>query len=196
DAAANGMFYPTGVATDGTHLVVADRMNHRVLVWNAIPTVSDAPADAVIGQGSPTGNVANGGSGPFVPVQDGLNLPTGVAIQGASVYVADTENNRVVRFASAFSAPFADAWIGQPDGATVTNLAYAAPPSPNVGLSSSATPVTSAATVLRPRGIAVAGGVLYVSERASNRVHMLDAQSLAHIGVLGHTSAGAATANE
>ena len=42
--------HPTKVTTDGTRLIVADTYNHRVLIWNKIPTENYSPADVVIGQ--------------------------------------------------------------------------------------------------------------------------------------------------
>lgn len=42
--------WPTGVATDGTKLAVADAYNNRVLIWNQFPTKNGQPADVVIGQ--------------------------------------------------------------------------------------------------------------------------------------------------
>src|ERR1019366_3799397 len=41
---------PTGVATDGKILVVADTDNNRVLIWNNLPQVNGQPASVVIGQ--------------------------------------------------------------------------------------------------------------------------------------------------
>ncbi len=42
------MNWPVDVATDGTHLAVADTMNNRVLVWLEFPTENGEPADLVI----------------------------------------------------------------------------------------------------------------------------------------------------
>src|SRR5262249_47043583 len=47
-ADADGFFSPAGVASDGKRLFVADRLNHRVLVWRAFPTRNGQPADAVL----------------------------------------------------------------------------------------------------------------------------------------------------
>ncbi len=193
DAANNGFFYPTGVATDGTHLVVSDRLNHRLLVWNAIPTTNDAPADAVIGQATFADNIANRGAGPYSASPNGFDLPTGVSISGTTVWVADTENNRVVRVASAFTSPLADAWIGQPDGSTLANLNYRPQSHPNVGLATF--PATTSATVLRPRGVVATATALYVTEQDSNRVHVLDPANFSHLGVLGQLDGTGATAN-
>lgn len=42
------MNWPKDVATDGKRLVVADTNNHRILIWNSLPTKSGAPADLVL----------------------------------------------------------------------------------------------------------------------------------------------------
>jgi hypothetical protein len=47
--------------TDGTRVFVADGGNHRVLIWNAMPTMSGKAADVVLGQPNLTSNNANNG---------------------------------------------------------------------------------------------------------------------------------------
>src|SRR5579872_1524671 len=49
-AAANNMASPVSVTSDGTRLFVTDLGNNRVLIWNTIPTTTQAPADIAIGQ--------------------------------------------------------------------------------------------------------------------------------------------------
>ncbi len=44
-AGLDRMNWPAGVTTDGTRLVVADCWNHRLLVWNRLPTRNGTPAD-------------------------------------------------------------------------------------------------------------------------------------------------------
>src|SRR5579863_8468090 len=46
----SGLNNPTGVASDGHILVVADTDNNRVLIWNPIPTANGTPATVVLGQ--------------------------------------------------------------------------------------------------------------------------------------------------
>lgn len=46
------MNWPTGVATDGTHLVVADTYNGRVLIWNQRPTEMGQAPDLILDQGT------------------------------------------------------------------------------------------------------------------------------------------------
>jgi NHL repeat-containing protein len=187
DSDANGFFYPTGVASDGTHLFVADRLNNRVLVWNHFPTSNGQVADAVIGQANFTTSQANKGNGPFTFVPDGLNLPTGVTLAGTTLWIADTENNRLVRWDLATTNPTAGAWIGQSSGSVVSNSSYYLDTELAIGQVRNPGPATTSGSVLHPRAVAVVGGKLYVSESGSNRVHVLDAASYAPLGELGQS---------
>lgn len=199
DAGDNGFFFPTGVATDGVRLFVADRLNHRVLVWSSLAALSnDKPADGVIGQGSFADVVANRGAGGFHPRLDGLNLPTGVTLSGSTLWVADTENNRVVRYDNATtSTPTPARVIGQPDGSSITNLNYWEEGQTNVGVKRKQP--TTAASVLRPRSVVSVGNLIYVSETDSNRVHVFDGSggTYVHRAALGQLddAGGAPNAN-
>ncbi|HEX4461686.1 MAG TPA: NHL repeat-containing protein, partial [Polyangia bacterium] len=193
DADADGFFQPTGVASDGTHLYVSDRVNHRVLVWSTFPTGNAQPADQVLGQPSMTANQPNRGQGAYALAPDGFDLPTGLRLDGASLWVADTESNRVVRWDQVATAPTPGAFLGQPDGSTLGNPNAAPPPSGIEG--SIVAEPTSATSALRPRAVAVAGGRIYVAETDSNRVHVFDGASLAPLGELGQASDTTATAN-
>jgi NHL repeat len=195
DADADGFFYPTGVASDGTHLFVADRLNNRVLAWTSFPTSNGQPADAVIGQPDLQSARPNFGNGPFTFVPEGLNLPTGVALAGTALWIADTANNRVVRWdAATTTAAPAPIVLGQASGSSVTNAHYFLDTETAVGQPRG--PVaTTATTVLGPRGIALVGTTLYVSESDSNRVHLFDAGSLAPLGELGQTADGNGVVN-
>src|SRR5579872_912142 len=82
----NGFQTPTGVASDGNVLVVADTDNNRVLIWKTIPTTNDANADIVLGQ--PNFTAAN--PPPQQPTASSMRGPQGVWIQGARLFVADT----------------------------------------------------------------------------------------------------------
>lgn len=80
--------HQAGIATDGTHLLVADSNNNRVLVWNKIPQENTAP-DMVLGQKDFITN--NPGTG-----RDGMNWPVNVATDGKRIIVADTYNDRLL----------------------------------------------------------------------------------------------------
>lgn len=170
DSDSTGLFAPTGIVSDGIHLFVADRMNHRVLVWNSIASLATGQAaDRVIGQADFTAVGPNGGGG-LLPRPNSLYLPSGLALEGTSLWIADTENNRLVRWDDAATRPSPAAVIGQPDLGTVGNPNSFPDASVNAGLPHA--PPPTAESVLRPRGVAVVGNRVFVSERDSNRLHV------------------------
>ncbi len=81
------------ISTDGKRLAAADQENHRVLIWNEIPTRNGQPADFEIkvinhsGEGDWTGEH---------PAQARLGLPGGVCVKDDKLFIADTDNNRVL----------------------------------------------------------------------------------------------------
>lgn len=84
--------HQTGIATDGTRFVLADRNNNRVLIWNQLPTGNEEP-DLVLGQSNFDTNAPGDGL-------DELNWPTAVATDGARLAVADTYNDRILVWSS------------------------------------------------------------------------------------------------
>jgi hypothetical protein len=48
--AANTLKNPYGIWSDGNKLIIADNFNHRILIFNTLPTTNNASADVVIGQ--------------------------------------------------------------------------------------------------------------------------------------------------
>jgi len=80
--------HPMDIATDGTHLLLADTRNNRVLIWNSMPA-GNTPPDLVLGQDNFYTN--NPGTG-----LDEMNWPAGVATDGQHVVVADTNNDRIL----------------------------------------------------------------------------------------------------
>ena len=81
--------HPSGIATDGTRLVVCDRFNNRVLVWNAMPAAWDAPPDLVLGQPDCRSNDPGSGLGE-------LSWPGAASIAAGILAVADTNNDRIL----------------------------------------------------------------------------------------------------
>jgi hypothetical protein len=77
-----------GIATDGVRLLLADRNNNRVLVWNQLPD-GNVPPDLVLGQPDFNGN--NPGRG-----RNQMNWPIAVATDGRRVVVADAYNDRLL----------------------------------------------------------------------------------------------------
>ncbi len=80
--------HPGGIASDGIHLILADRNNNRILIWNSLPTSNTEP-DVVLGQE----NFITNNPGDEL---DELNWPVSVATDGKHLLVADTENDRVL----------------------------------------------------------------------------------------------------
>jgi uncharacterized protein (TIGR03437 family) len=109
----SGFRNPTYVASNGKILVVSDTDNNRVLIWNTIPSTIDQPADIVLGQPN------------FVTAAIGLTSssfrgPEGVWIQGAQLFVADTQNHRVMIWNSIPTSDnqAADVVLGEPNFTT------------------------------------------------------------------------------
>ncbi|HFC00085.1 MAG TPA: hypothetical protein ENJ53_04705 [Phaeodactylibacter sp.] len=114
---ASSLFYPSGIWSDGKKLMVADAWNHRVLIWNEMPSENGQPADVVVGQpdfGSNDPNV-KGISSP--PSAQSLNWPYGVFSDGKQLWIADTGNRRVLYYEKIPTANFAaaDKVIGKPN---------------------------------------------------------------------------------
>lgn len=112
---ARGMHLPTGVlrSPDG-RFVVADAWNHRILVWDEVPTEDRAP-DLVLGQSSGELTEPNRGA---APSSTSFYQPFGIALVDGRFYVADTYNRRVLAWDDGIpSSPDvpADLVLGQPN---------------------------------------------------------------------------------
>jgi sugar lactone lactonase YvrE len=123
-----GMYNPEGVALDTTGstpiLYVADTWNNRILAWknatSSTLTNLQAP-DLIIGQ--PNSHTT------LPAINGGLSYPTGLVVDAkGNLYVADSGNNRVLRYPAPFANNNAspDIVIGQPDKYTSnsTNQRY------------------------------------------------------------------------
>lgn len=101
-ATRNKMQFPWGLTSDGTKLFVSEPFNHRVLIWNSIPTTNGADADVVLGQGSFTGKDENDddqdGSSDGPPTARTLNFPAHIHYRDGKLYVTDRGNFRVLIF--------------------------------------------------------------------------------------------------
>jgi uncharacterized protein (TIGR03437 family) len=116
NATQNNLRQPTAVASDGVHVVVADTNHNRVLIWNSIPTYNNQPADVVVGQ--PDFVSIGVAASPSAKTMRG---PQGVWIQNGKLYVADTQDNRVLIYNKlpTSNGAAADVVLGQPDFTTV-----------------------------------------------------------------------------
>ncbi len=153
--AANGMSLPLAVAYDGVHVAVADTANNRVLIWNELPTSVGQPADVVLGQPNFTT------VGPVTPTATSLRAPQGVWFQGQQLFVADTQNNRVLIWNSIPTQDNqpANIVLGQPNFTSVPQFDQT-----KQSLNSSAT------TLLSPTSVTSDGRHLFVADEGYSRV--------------------------
>ncbi|HVZ80539.1 MAG TPA: hypothetical protein VHE12_06995, partial [bacterium] len=94
-AGAAAMLFPNAVSGDPGHLYVSDNGNSRVLVFNPFPTTSGNSALFCLGQTAFGNNAANQGG---VPSSQTLFSPGDVFSDGATLFVADSGNNRVLLY--------------------------------------------------------------------------------------------------
>lgn len=164
------MNVPTGIAVSETQAFVADRDNNRVLVYdleldagllppldtflNLGTTAAAAATDICLGQASC--DIRN----PQTTSQNTLNGPAAVAVNpaGTQIFVADSVNNRVLRF-------------------DVSDLEQSAPGVNQASLVLGQTAYTSNASgsglgqLNNPQGVAVdRNGRVYVADTGNNRV--------------------------
>ncbi|MES2597722.1 MAG: cadherin domain-containing protein [Verrucomicrobiota bacterium] len=148
-ATASKFSAPQGllVTPDGK-LLVGDRVNNRVMVYNAIPTTNNAAADVVIGQPNKTSVTSGTGAAQ-------MDRPWAQALApDGRLLIADEFNHRVLVFASVPTSDGASASvvIGQP------------------GFGSNATATTQTG-MFQPVGVAVSPeGKLAVSDYNNHRV--------------------------
>jgi uncharacterized protein (TIGR03437 family) len=157
-ATRSSLRLPTGVASDGVHLIVADTNHNRVLVWNQIPSTNNAPADVVIGQPDFTSiGIPPGG----FPTATSLRGPEGVWVQNGKLYIADTQNNRVLIYnrIPTSNGAAADLVLGQPNFTTFVQIDL-------TKQDSSAT----ASNMMSPVAVSTDGQRLFVTDLGYNRI--------------------------
>ena len=149
-----GFRVPTAVATDGTRLAVADTDNNRILIWNSIPTTINQGADVVVGQADFTHNTTS-----VPPTAKSLRGPEGVWLQNGKLFVADTQNNRVLIYNQIPTAngAVADIVLGVPNLTTAVPVAL-------TGVTAAANNLTS------PVAVTSDGTRLFVTDLGANRV--------------------------
>jgi uncharacterized protein (TIGR03437 family) len=151
------MRQPTAVASDGVHLVVADTNHNRLLIWNRIPTVNNTPADLVVGQP----NFVTENPPPSTPSATTLRGPQGVWIQNGKLYVADTQNNRVLIYnhIPTTNGVAADVVLGQPNFTTFVQIDI-----------TQQNTEAAANNMLNPVSVTSDGTRLYVTDLGFNRI--------------------------
>lgn len=81
--------------TSSGRLVISDMNNHRLQVYNSIPTANGAVPDKIIGQNSPSAYIGDAGTTTALGT---FNTPYGVRCYGEKVIVSDYNNSRVQMF--------------------------------------------------------------------------------------------------
>ncbi|MBI2103919.1 hypothetical protein HYT59_02850, partial [Candidatus Woesebacteria bacterium] len=142
---------PYCVYSDGTHLVVCDQNNRRVLIWNSIPTTNQQAADVVVGQPDFVTSSAGTTASKFT-------FAIGALIYNGKLIVADTGNNRVLIFNSIpkTNGASADVVIGNTNFTSITS-----------GTTASTFGVSNGTG---PRGIVMIDGKLIVDDPGNRRV--------------------------
>jgi len=86
---------PLQIAYSGSQFFLVDSTNHRVLVYNSIPTAGQKP-DFIIGQIDSTSRTANQGAAN--PLQTSLSAPRSMSISGTKLAISDQSNERIMFF--------------------------------------------------------------------------------------------------
>ena len=158
NSAGGSLNSPTAVAIspDGRTFAVADTNNNRVLIWNTPPANQTTPPNVVLGQANFTAFAS-----PQVVNANSLRGPQGVWIQNGKLFVADTQNHRILIWNSipTQNNQAADLVLGQPNFGTANQ-----PPA------GSNYPTTAANQLLNPASVTSDGTHLFVADLGFNRV--------------------------
>lgn len=112
-ATAASLRWPHAIAFPAGGLAVADAGNNRVMFWPQPPTQDFQPCDALLGQADASSVEHNRGH--YLPDAASLNMPYGLASDGARLIVADTANSRLLAWRLDALHGSAQALAGQHD---------------------------------------------------------------------------------
>ena len=152
------LYLPSGIIKIGDKLVIADRGNNRVLIYNSVPLSDNSAADTVIGQPDLASNISNYGG----ISSKSLNSPSGLGTDGTRLFIADTDNHRILIYNSLPSHNFAEAdlVVGQPDMSSNSANRGGSP---------------AANTVNTPNAVYSDGSRLFVGDDMNNRILIYNA---------------------
>jgi uncharacterized protein (TIGR03437 family) len=183
------LWSPTGIAFDLSisppYVYVADTLNNRVLAWkNSTGFTNGQAADLVIGQPDPYTTTK---AGPGTVFTTGLSYPTGLAVYKGDLYVADSGNNRVLRYKAPFaqyaqtgSYPTPDLYVGQPSlKSNTANYPSGSPTAQGLFFSAGNSSVLLASIAFNP-----STGDMWVTDPGNRRVLMFKAADVANGGGL------------
>lgn len=136
---------PLDVFFDGERLYVSDTQNNRIMGWNGMPTQNNQPADFFVGQANGSTGTPNAGAGSQMPNAIGVHSPGEITVAHGSLFVVDMVNFRVVVHTPRPTTS------GTSAGAVLGNSDFMGGDVP-------------ADQTLTPRGVAVQGDKLWVSD--------------------------------
>ncbi len=170
---------PQGVWFQNGKFFIADTQNHRVLIYNSVPTQNNASADVVIGQPDfftakePSAEQILSGKFDYA-TQNNLLNPVSVTSDGTRLFVADLGHNRIMIWNSipTSNAQAADIVLGQPDFiSAVPNNASKVCASNGTDEDDNPTyPARCARTINFPRYVLTHGNQLFVADGGNDRV--------------------------
>lgn len=134
-------------------MYVADYQNNRVLIWNTPPLNNRTPADVVIGQTSPSANVATCNN-------TNLYNPSGVYSDGIKLFVADTNHHRVLVWNT---VPTSN---GTPADIVIGQTSFTACAVNQTGDTYEA----NSGSLYSPSGVTVFNGKLQIADTNNNRI--------------------------
>jgi hypothetical protein len=152
DVDAHSFRWPHAITGTGDLLLVADAGDHRVLGWRPHPD-KDTPADLLLGQPDFT-SAAEWPYGPHTG--DRVRFPYAVGLDGDTLAVSDTANNRILL------------WDGVPADGRAADHVLAQPTFAANGENRWAS--VGADTLCWPYGISLHGDRLAVADSGNNRV--------------------------
>lgn len=189
DCSANGLNSPNAVAiTPEGKLIIVDRLNNRVLIWDEIPQADVAvpPPTVILGQRDDTHCVANDddqdgvedrdeGSGIPVASASTLSNPQAVWSDGTRLVVSDGTNNRVLIWTTFPEDNFqpANIVLGH---STFSNTRTNSEDEEVGGLSH-----PTARTLAGPSGVHSDGSLLAVADSGNGRVLVWNAFPASHL---------------
>ena len=152
---ANGLNHPYAAYCMANKLFVIEQGNHRILVFDPIPTASNPSASYVIGQPDMVTGTSGCTAGKF-------NSPYEILRHGDTFFVADDGNQRVMRFDTipAATGATANAVLGQVDFTSC--------------LQNKGNPAPSDSSLAFPNALATKGNLLAVSDHTNNRTMFFD----------------------
>jgi hypothetical protein len=144
-ASASSLHGPKGVHCSNSKIYVSDTLNHRVLIFNSIPTVNGASADLVVGQSDFTSTAVATSS-------TALSQPVSAYSDGTRLVVADGGSARVMIWTSipTSNGQAANLVLGQTDFVSVNDYSLNA-------------------SVVNPNSITMNGQKLIITDSTLNR---------------------------